>query len=128
PLTDYGLVDDFVGVLHGVLAKLCPAARVIDLTHGIPRHDVRAGAGVLAHSLPFLPVGIHVAVVDPSVGSERGALALRTRDGRVLVGPDNGLLWLAAEAAGGVLEAVEIARSPWRLEPVSATFHGRDIF
>jgi S-adenosyl-L-methionine hydrolase (adenosine-forming) len=75
-----------------------------------------------------MPVGVHVAVVDPQVGTERRAVALRTGDGRVLVGPDNGLLSLAAAEAGGAVEAVDISRSPHRLEPVSATFHGRDVF
>ena len=128
-LSDYGLADEFVGVVHGVIAGICPDARVIDITHGIPRHDVRAGAAVLARALPYVPAGVHLAVVDPDVGARRRALALRTaEDGRLLVGPDNGLLVPAAERFGGVAEAVEISASPWRLEPVSATFHGRDLF
>ncbi len=127
-LSDYGLQDDFVGICHGVMAKLCPEARIIDLTHGIRRHDFLAGALTLAGALPYLPVGVHVAVVDPDVGASRRAVALRASDQRMLVGPDNGVLWLAAERAGGIVEAVDIARSPFRLEPVSATFHGRDIF
>jgi len=127
-LSDYGLQDDFVGICHAVIAGLCPAARIIDLSHGVPRHDARAGAVLLAGALPYLPSGVHLAVVDPDVGAERRAVALRCADGRRLVGPDNGLLWLAAEQAGGVVEAADIARSPFRLEPVSATFHGRDIF
>jgi S-adenosyl-L-methionine hydrolase (adenosine-forming) len=128
-LSDYGLGDEFVGVVHGVIAGICPDARVIDLTHGIPRHDVRAGAAVLARALPYTPAGVHLAVVDPDVGAQRRALALRTAEqGRLLVGPDNGLLGPAAEQFGGVAEAVEISSSPWRLESVSATFHGRDVF
>jgi S-adenosyl-L-methionine hydrolase (adenosine-forming) len=127
-LSDYGLRDDFVGVCHGVIATVCPEARVIDITHGIPRQDVRVGAIVLAGALPYTPVGVHLAVVDPDVGAQRRAVALRLGDQRLLVGPDNGLLWLAADQAGGVVEAVDIARSPFRLEPVAATFHGRDIF
>ncbi|HEY2438646.1 MAG TPA: SAM-dependent chlorinase/fluorinase [Solirubrobacteraceae bacterium] len=127
-LSDYGLADDFVGICHGVIAKSCPSARVIDLTHGIPRHDVRAGAIVLSEALAYLPVGVHLAVVDPDVGARRRAIALRLADGRLLVGPDNGLLSLAAAAGGGVEEAVDIAHSGYRLQPVSATFHGRDIF
>lgn len=127
-LTDYGVADEFVGVLHGVIARICPQARVIDLSHGVPPQDIRAGAAVLVHSLRYMPVGVHVAVVDPTVGSERRAVALALTDGRLLVGPDNGLLWPAAVAAGGVVQAVEISSSPWLLEPVSATFHGRDIF
>lgn len=127
-LSDYGLRDDFVGVCHGVIARVCPNARVIDITHGVDRHDVRAGALILHGALPYLPVGVHLAVVDPDVGAERRAVALRLADDNLLVGPDNGLLSLAAERAGGVIEAVDIAHSPFRLEPVSATFHGRDIF
>jgi S-adenosylmethionine hydrolase len=128
-LSDYGLADEFVGVVHGVLARACPDARVIDLTHGIPRHDVLAGALALERALPYTPPGVHLAVVDPEVGARRRAVALRVaEDDRVLVGPDNGLLLAAATRFGGVVEAVEISSSPWRLEPVSATFHGRDVF
>jgi S-adenosylmethionine hydrolase len=127
-LSDYGLEDDFVGICHGVIATLCPQARVIDLTHGVGRQDVRRGALILEQALPFLPLGVHLAVVDPDVGAERRAVALRLADDRLLVGPDNGLLSLAAQQAGGVVEAVDIAHSKFRLEPVSATFHGRDIF
>jgi S-adenosylmethionine hydrolase len=128
-LSDYGLADDFVGVCHGVIARICPEARVIDVTHGVPRHNVRAGALVLRNALPYMPAGVHLAVVDPEVGAERRAIALRCADeDRLLVGPDNGVLWLAAERFGGVVEAADVGRSPWRLEPVSATFHGRDIF
>ena len=128
-LSDYGLQDEFVGVVHGVIARGCPEARIIDLGHGVARYDVRAGALVLARALPFTPPGIHLAVVDPEVGARRRAVALRTaEEDRLLVGPDNGLLVPAAERFGGVVEAVEISRSPWRLEPLSATFHGRDLF
>jgi S-adenosylmethionine hydrolase len=127
-LTDYGLQDDFVGICHGVIASICPEARVIDITHGVARHDVQSGALTLRDALRYMPVGVHIAVVDPDVGAERRAVAVRVADGRLLVGPDNGLLSLAAEEGGGVTEAADIARSPWRLEPVSATFHGRDIF
>ena len=127
-LSDYGLDDDFVGICHGVIARFCPEARVIDLTHGIARQDVRGGALVLQGALPYLPDGVNLAVVDPDVGAERRAVALRLADDQMMVGPDNGLLSLAAEHAGGVIEAVDIAHSKFRLEPVSATFHGRDIF
>jgi S-adenosylmethionine hydrolase len=127
-LTDYGRDDDFVGVCHGVLRSIEPDLRIIDITHGIRRYSVRQGALVLRNTLPYMPVGVHVAVVDPQVGTERRGLALRTGDGRLLVGPDNGLLSLAWERCGGVEVAVDITRSPHRLEPVSATFHGRDIF
>ena len=127
-LTDYGRGDDFVGVCHGVIRQIHADAEIVDITHGIERYAVRQGALVLRNTLPYMPVGVHVAVVDPQVGTERRALALSTGDGRVLVGPDNGLLSLAWERCGGVDRAVDITRSPHRLEPVSATFHGRDIF
>src|SRR3954452_3562026 len=128
-LSDYGLLDEFVGVCHGVIARLAPEVRVIDINHGVARHDVRAGALALRGSLPYMPPGVHLAVVDPDVGGRRRAVALRcAEEERVLVGPDNGLLSLAAEHFGGVAEAVEIGRSRHRLEPVSATFHGRDVF
>jgi S-adenosyl-L-methionine hydrolase (adenosine-forming) len=127
-LSDYGLQDDFVGVCHGVIATVCPQARVIDIAHGITRHDVRAGAVVLREALGYMPRGVHLAVVDPGVGGRRRAVALQLSDGRLLVGPDNGLLWPAAQACGGIIAAADIGRSPFRLEPVSATFHGRDIF
>lgn len=127
-LSDYGLRDEFVGVCHAVMAGICPAARIIDISHGIARHDVRAGALTLRDAVDYLPAGVILAVVDPDVGGERRAVALELADGRQLVGPDNGLLHLVAERAGGVVQAVDIAHSPFRLEPVSATFHGRDSF
>ena len=132
-LSDYGQLDEFVGVCHGVMARRCPSARVIDLTHSLPRHDVRSGAIVLRSALPFLPAGVHLAVVDPGVSAAgrhaRRAVAIRTVEhDHLLVGPDNGLLMPAAERLAGVAEAVDIGESPERLEPVSRTFHGRDIF
>jgi S-adenosylmethionine hydrolase len=128
-LSDYGTADEFVGVVHAVIARIAPEARVIDISHGIPRHRVLQGALTLARSLPYAPPGVHLAVVDPEVGARRRAVALLTADEeRLLVGPDNGLLLPAAERFGGIAEAVEISESPWRLEPVSATFHGRDLF
>jgi S-adenosylmethionine hydrolase len=127
-LTDYGHEDEFVGVCHAVIRGIAPDVPIVDVTHGIPRYGVRQGAIVLRNAVPYVPVGVHVAIVDPQVGTERRGIALRTGDNRMLVGPDNGLLSLAWEVCGGVVEAVDITRSPHRLEPVSATFHGRDIF
>lgn len=127
-LSDYGLTDEFVGVCHGVIAQGCPQARVIDVAHGVPAHDVRAGALILARALPHLPVGVHLAVVDPGVGGPRRGVAVATADGRTLVGPDNGLLEPAAAVAGGATAAVDLAGSPLVRAPVSATFHGRDVF
>ena len=128
-LSDYGYEDEFAGVCRAVIGRIAHDARLIDLTHGIPRHDVVQGASVLANALPFAPAGVHLAVVDPEVGTERRAVAVRVAaQERVLVGPDNGLLSLAIERLGGVAEAVDVSRSPARLEPISATFHGRDVF
>ena len=128
-LTDYGYEDEFVGVCHGVIARLAPAVRVVDVTHGVARHDVRSGALILRRALPYFSPGVHLAVVDPGVGGERRAVAVRAaEEDRLLVGPDNGLLSLAAARFGGAVEAADVSHSPHRLEPVSATFHGRDTF
>jgi S-adenosyl-L-methionine hydrolase (adenosine-forming) len=128
-LSDYGTADEFAGVCRAVIARIAPQARVIDLSHGIARHDVARGAAILADALAYAPAGIHLAVVDPGVGTDRRAVAVAAADGeRHFVGPDNGLLWLALAACGGAAAAVDLAESPVRLEPVSATFHGRDLF
>lgn len=126
-LTDFGLQDDFVGTCHGVMARIAPDVRVIDLTHGIPPQAVVQGALVLRNTLPFMPEGVHLAVVDPGVGGSRRAVALRTADGRTFVGPDNGLLMLAADEVG-VESAHELTDERYRLPAVSRTFHARDIF
>jgi len=127
-LSDYGYEDEFAGVCRAVVSQIAPGAPLIDLTHGIGRQDVRQGAIVLANSLPSCPPGVHLAVVDPGVGSERRGVAVAAAEGRILVGPDNGLLSRALARLGGALDAVELSRSAFRLEPVSATFHGRDLF
>ena len=127
-LTDFGLQDDFVGTCHGVIASIAPEARVIDITHGIRPGHVLQGAHVLANTLAYMPAGVHLAVVDPGVGSGRRALALRDRNGRLHVGPDNGLLLPAADRFGGVAEVHELASPEYSLQPVSRTFHGRDLF
>lgn len=126
-LSDFGLRDDFVGTCHGVIAKIAPDARVIDVTHGIAPQAVLQGAVVLDNTTPYMPVGVHLAVVDPDVGGNRRAVAIRTGDGRTLVGPDNGLLMLAGDALG--VDAVhELTEARYRLPIVSHTFHARDIF
>ena len=127
-LTDFGLDDDFVGVCHGVIERIAPRTRVIDLTHGIRPQMVLEGALTLANGLPFMPAGVHLAVVDPGVGSERRAVALRGGDGRLYVGPDNGLLVPAAERLGGIEAAHELTAKAFWLERISRTFHARDIF
>jgi S-adenosylmethionine hydrolase len=127
-LTDFGLEDDFVGTCHGVIARIAPDVRVIDITHGIRPGRVLQGALMLANTLAYMPVGVHLAVVDPGVGGQRRPLALRDASGRTYVGPDNGLLLLAADRHGGVVEAHELANPAYALEQVSRTFHGRDLF
>ena len=126
-LSDYGLEDNFVGVCHGVIARIAPRARVIDISHAVQPQDVRQGATVLAQSVPYLPAAVHLAVVDPAVGTGRGRVAVQAGE-HVLVGPDNGLLVWAAEALGGVRRAHALANPDYQLQEVSKTFHGRDIF
>ena len=127
-LSDFGLEDDFVGTCHGVIKRIAPGTEVIDITHGIAPQSILQGALVLANTLPYMPEGVHIAVVDPEVGTPRRALVLRTCDGRLLVGPDNGLLLPATERLGGIEAAHEITNRRYALEPVSPTFHGRDVF
>ena len=127
-LTDFGVQDDFVGTCHGVMKRIAPDVEIIDITHGIAPQAVLQGALTLANTLPFMPEGVHLAVVDPGVGGARRALALRDGQGRFHVGPDNGLLIPAAEKLGGIAEAHELANPKYALESVSRTFHGRDLF
>src|SRR4051812_4867102 len=126
-LTDFGLQDDFVGVCRGVIKRIAPDAQILDLSHGIRPQAVTEGALVLARAIPYLPVGVHLAVVDPGVGGERRAIAIRPRDGRHYVGPDNGLLSLAA-MRGGVASARSLTNPRYHLDDVSRTFHARDLF
>jgi hypothetical protein len=126
-LSDFGLSDDFVGTCHGVMKRIAPDAQIIDITHGIPPTSVLQGALVLSNTIAFMPVGIHLAIVDPGVGGPRRPLALRDREGRVFVGPDNGLLMPAASRAG-IEAAHELANPDYALESISRTFHGRDLF
>ena len=121
--TDYGLSDGFVAACHGQIARLAPPVRVIDVTHMIAPGDVTRGAAVLAQTVPYLPTSVHLAVVDPGVGTQRRAVVLHTPKG-LLVGPDNGLLIWAADALGGITAAHELSTP----ETASRTFHGRDVF
>lgn len=125
--TDYGTSDGFVASCHGVIARIAPGVRVIDVTHQVPPADVTKAAAVLAQTAPHLPPAVHVAVVDPGVGTARRGIAVVAAGG-VLVGPDNGLLPWAADALGGIETVVELADRSWFLGDVSHTFHGRDIF
>src|SRR5919197_688129 len=127
-LSDFGLEDGFVGTCHGVIKRIAPEVQIIDLTHGIPPQNVLHGALVLAKALEYVPPGVHLAVVDPGVGTARRPLALEDGEGRLYVGPDNGLLVPAAEAGGGIAAAHELANPRYALSRVSRTFHGRDLF
>jgi S-adenosylmethionine hydrolase len=126
-ITDYGLEDGFVAACHGVAARIAPAARIIDITHLVQPGDVRRGAAVLAQTIPYLPPAVHVAVVDPGVGTARRGVAVQAGDS-ILVGPDNGLLSWAIDAIGGAERAFQLTNGDLWLHPVSPTFHGRDIF
>ncbi len=128
-LSDYGTVDEFVGVVKAVLRDLAGHAVVIDLTHEIPPHDVRAGALALARCVQYVPAGVVLAVVDPGVGTDRRAVAVEVGDGvGVFVGPDNGLLAPAVAMAGGATRAVALTDTEYHLPAVGATFAGRDVF
>ena len=127
-LTDFGARDPSAAILHGVIASIAPDARIIDISHEVRKFAVRDGALLLWCALPYLPVGVHVAVVDPGVGTARRPVALRARRGDVLIGPDNGLLLAGAERLGGVDEVHLLESEAHRLPKVSTSFHGRDIF
>lgn len=125
--TDFGHKDPFVGIMKGVIFGINPKANIIDLSHGIPPQDVLAGALVLRYAAPSFPAGtVHVAVVDPGVGSERRPLLIESED-RFFIGPDNGILSLALEGKK-VSGVIELSNTTYHLKPTSATFHGRDIF
>jgi S-adenosylmethionine hydrolase len=125
--TDYGLSDGFVAACHGVLARLAPGVRCLDVTHLVPPGDVVRAAAVLAQTAPYLPPAVHVVVVDPGVGTSRRAVAVATATA-VLVGPDNGVLPPVADALGGARGAVELTNPAWFADQVCPTFHGRDLF
>ena len=126
-LTDYGLEDAFVAVCHGVAAQIAPDLQITDITHLIPLGDIRRGAVVLAQAVPYFPAAVHVAVVDPGVGTARRGVAVAAGSA-LFVGPENGLLSVAVAAAGGAARAVSLTnRALWR-DTTAATFHGRDIF
>ena len=128
-LSDFGLTDDFVGTCKGVVLGIAPGASILDLTHEVPGFGVETGAEILEHATRYMPADtVYLAVVDPGVGTERRELALRAEGGPLLVGPDNGLLVPAAEALGGISEAVVLSSERYRVHPVSNTFHGRDVF
>jgi S-adenosylmethionine hydrolase len=124
--TDFG--PSAPAVCRAVMIRFCPDVRIIDISHQVPRYSIRDGAGTLTFALPYMPVGVHVAVVDPGVGTSRLALGLRTARGDILIGPDNGLLIPGAEAIGGIVEARSLENRELMLPDISNSFHGRDIF
>lgn len=128
-LSDFGHQDEFVGVVHSVIRSIAPDVAVVDITHGIPAHDVRAGALALARAAQYLCPGVVLAVVDPGVGTDRKAVAVEVGDGAsVLVGPDNGVLASAVALVGGASRAVELTNDAYQLPQIGSTFDGRDIF
>jgi S-adenosylmethionine hydrolase len=127
-MTDFGVGSSAPSVCRGVMLGIAPDARLVDVTHAIRQFAVRDGAFLLARSVPYFPVGVHVAVVDPGVGTARRPVALLTRRGDLLVGPDNGLLLPAARALGGMVAARALENPALCLDTISHTFHGRDIF
>ena len=128
-LSDFGHQDEFVGVVHSVVRSIAPEVAMVDLTHGIRPHDVRAGALALARSVEYLCPGVVLAVVDPGVGTDRRAVAVEVGDGvSVLVGPDNGLLASAVAMVGGASRAVELTNTDYQLPRLGSTFDGRDVF
>jgi S-adenosylmethionine hydrolase len=125
-VTDFGPAAP--AVCRGVMFQIAPDANIIDINHFVPRYSIRDGAGSLIFALPHMPVGVHVAVVDPGVGTDRLAIAIKVGRGDVLIGPDNGLLVGAAERLGGITEARSIENRDLMLPVVTSSFHGRDIF
>ena len=127
-LSDYGLDDVFVGVCKGIIAQAAPHTRVIDICHLVAAQDVEAGALALTAAMPFMPVAVHLAMVDPQHAEPARGVAVRTTDGSLFVGPDNGLLSHAWEARGGIERVVELVNRDLWLEHLHATFRGRDVF
>ncbi len=126
--SDFGGTEEWVGAVKGVILTINPDAIIVDISHEIPPYDIGKGAFVLVAAVPHLPVGVHLAVVDPGVGTRRLAIAIRTARGDLLVGPDNGLLIPAAQRLGGVDEVYFLQNQEFFRTPVHPTFHARDIF
>jgi S-adenosylmethionine hydrolase len=128
-LSDFGHQDEFVGVVKSVIRSLAPATTVIDLTHEITAHDIRAGSLALARAVPYVASGVVLAIVDPGVGSDRRAVAIEVAGGEgVFVGPDNGLMAAAVALTGGAERSVALTNTKFHLDALGGTFAGRDIF
>ena len=126
-LTDFGF-DGAAAICRGVMLSIARDAQIVDISHAVRKFAIADGAYLLRAALPWMPIGVHVAVVDPGVGTARRPVAVKTQRGDILVGPDNGLLVPAAERLGGVAEVRQLENRDWMLPATSATFHGRDIF
>jgi S-adenosylmethionine hydrolase len=127
-LTDWGLRDPYAAICHGVVLNIIPEALIVDITHEVEKYNIRHGALMLWQTLPYLPIGAHMAVVDPGVGTRRRPIAIETARGDLLIGPDNGLLIPGAERLGGVMRVHVIDNIQYRLPVLTSTFHGRDLF
>src|SRR4051794_15238905 len=127
-LTDWGLKDPYAAICHGVVLNIIPEALIVDITHEVEKYNIRHGALMLWQTLPYLPIGAHMAVVDPGVGTRRRPIAIETGRGDLLVGPDNGLLIPGAERLGGIMRVHVIDNVQYRLPVLTSTFHGRDLF
>lgn len=128
-MSDYGRADEFVGVVHSLIRSTAPGVGIVDISHDVPRHDVRAGGLTLARSAQYLCPGVVLAVVDPGVGTDRRALAIEVGDGQsILLGPDNGLLAPAVAMVGGATRAVSLTNTDYHLPAPGPTFDGRDVF
>jgi S-adenosylmethionine hydrolase len=127
-LSDFGLRDPSAGIMRAVVAGICPTASIVDLAHDVAKFAIRDGALLLWSAVPYLPVGAHVAVVDPGVGTARQGIAIETLRGDCLVGPDNGLLMPAAARLGGITHAHLLENPHYSLPDISSSFHGRDVF
>jgi len=127
-LSDFGLRDPSAGIMRAVVAGICPTAIVVDLAHEVDKFAIRDGALLLWSAVPYLPIGAHVAVVDPGVGTARKGIAIQALRGDFLIGPDNGLLMPAAARLGGITRAHLLENPQYSLPEVSRSFHGRDVF
>jgi S-adenosylmethionine hydrolase len=127
-LSDWGERDPSAAICHGVILSIAPDALIVDITHKVKKYNIRHGALMLWSTLPFLPIGAHMAVVDPGVGTARRPIAIETARGDYLIGPDNGLLLPGADRLGGIMRVHAIDNVQYRLPVVSSTFHGRDLF
>jgi S-adenosylmethionine hydrolase len=127
-VTDWSTRDPSAAICRGVILGIAPEALIVDITHEVEKYNIRHGALMLWSALPFLPIGAHMAVIDPGVGTERRPVAIETARGDYLVGPDNGLLLPAADRLGGIVRVHVIDNVQYRLPVLSSTFHGRDLF